>query len=396
MADDKLAEVARQQATLANRLDPTIQTEAKPATDWLLEARANINSNPGLRELFQRMLGEGQSKKWLIDNLAARLNARWGGGEFFNALEVATYLADEHEQLGEGIRLVSTETGKVTALVLADDIYQPAPVPRESGEMAVPLPRINPALERTLVTWVFERHREEKILQTLVARANQTDLLREEGDPRLLPATRAGRREIIRSMSESKPEELLRRLGGTSAAFLQRFDLRTQDPDPDELEGLVGPLEGYVAARSVMNIADQTTLNLSHSREQTLRGALPQAWVRDMARRLSLHAFRGEAPELSKEALEGKDLWVAPPEVIAKLRRLNSTITVLPSDGANLIGFRRGKAGILVLPEIFGAETHEMFDRWEAVANLDYRLWYLPEAVVCVQTGPLTYQAQPV
>lgn len=405
MPDDKLTEVAKRQATLANRLSPTIVSDAKPETEWLVQARADINRDPRLKELFQRSLGEGQPKQWLIDNLAVRLNAEWGGGEFFHALEVATYLADEHEQLGEGIRLVSTETGKVTALVTSDDIYQPAPVPRESGDMAIPLPRIDPALEKTLVTWVFEQHREERIVATLAERANQTALLKEEGDPRLRPATRAGRSEIVRSMTDFSPTALLERLGGTSAAFLQRFDILTEEPADLALDALVGPLEGYVAARSTMNIADQTTINLSHSREQTLRGALPQAWARDIARRLSLHAqenAEGELPGITPAAMAGKSFWVTPPELMGDLFRLRpkglKSVTLMPVDGSKLIGFRDGssKVGVIVLPESFGAESHELFDRWEAVANLEYKLWYDPMEVFCVQMPKLEYQAHTV
>ena len=414
MADDALAEVAKQHATLANRLDPKVTSDAKPATDWLVQARADINSSPQLKELFQRALGEKQPKQWLIDNLAARLNAAWGATEFDNAMEVARYLADEHEQLGEGIRLVSTETGKVTALVTADDIYQPAPVPRESGGMAIPLPRINPALEKTLVTWVFEQAREESIVATLTKRAHQTALVRDEGDPRLLPATRSGRSEIVRSLTDFTPSALLGRLGGTSGAFLQRFDIRTEQPGPDDVEGLLGPLKGYVSARSTMNIVDQTTINLSHSRQQTLRGALPQAWVRDIARTLSHRAHQDKrisevGADLTPELFlltKQVGFWVTPPELMAKLHRINAKLagldkfSLMPCEGAKLLGFRSGimptKAGILVVPESFGAESHELFDRWEAVANLDYEVWYDPEAVTCLAMPPLEYQGSVV
>ena len=409
---DELAQVAKQHATLANRLDPKIVSDAKPATDWLVQARADINSNPKLKELFQRALGEKQPKFWLIDNLAARLNAAWGGDEFHHAMEVARYLADENEQLGEGIRLVSTETGKVTALVTADDIYQPAPVPRESGGMAIPLPRINPSLERTLVTWVFERAREKTIIATLTERANQTALLREEGDPRLLPATRAGRSEIVRSMTDFSPSALLGRLGGTSGVFLQRFDIRTEQPEPDDVKGLLGPFEGYVSARSTMNIADQTTINLSHSRQQTLRGALPQAWVRDIARTLSHQAHKDQKPSADPDELEAAlmrkhvGFWVTPPELMARLHRVNAKLSsnakfsLMPCDGAKLLGFSfqlvPTKVGILVVPETFGAESHELFDRWEAVANLSYKVWYDPKAVTCLNMPSLEYQASVV
>ena len=154
-----------------------------------------------------------------------------------------------------------------------------------------------------------------------------------------------------------------------------------------------------MAAQSVMGIQDQTTINLHHSRQQTLRGVLPQGWVREIARHLAAHAHEardmdeGEPMgEWVREHLDMADFWVAPPELVSPFRRMNPKLIIIPVDRTRVIGFLKPKVGTIVVPETFGAESHEMFERWVAVANLDYKVWLDPKAITCLAISNIEYQ----
>jgi hypothetical protein len=384
---DKLAKAER---SLAKRLDPKIVTTADPKPDWLLQARAEVNSDTSIRELFDRAKSENQSPEWLADQVSTRLMAKWGESPE-QAIEAAQYLADEHFQIGEGIQVVSTETGKIVITVTEDDVYQPAPVPREGGGLATPLPRLDPSLEAFITTWVHDKAREERIVRAIVERGHKAIML---DDPRLRVATRAGRSQIVSEVSEVSPESLLRGLGGTSAAFLQRFDLRTTPP-----EGAAEPaLAGTIEAKSVVGISDPTTVNLQHDRKATLRGVLPQGWIRELARRLGDEAHkRGPVATYALDEIPARlegDLWVIPPEAIREFIRPGWIM--IPVERARVIGLKGAKVGTLVVAESFAAESHELFERWEAVADLDFQLWVDFDAITCIGLTGLEYQAHVV
>jgi hypothetical protein len=393
MPSDKL--VKADEHPLVQRLDPQVETKAQPQRDWLLQARADINSDTDLQQIFREARAEGRSPESVADAVSSYLTAKWGG-HGSEAYEAALYLANEHDQLGEGVHLVSTETGRVTLTLAEKDIWQPPDVPREGGGMVKPLPRIRPDLESLVVTWTFDQVREQHIVQALAARGHQTDLLRQEGDPRLLVATRAGRRQIVQGIVGHTPKALLEATGGTAAAFLRHLDLRTTEPVGTALQAL----SGVVTARSKMTIADQTTVNLHHNRARTLQGALAQGWVRDIARRLSLavQARSSAVGEIDAHELRAEHLgdvawfWVAPPELVSVIQELRPNCTILPSDGAALIGFLKPKVGALVVPEEFAAEHHERFDQWEVATHLPYQLWVDWDAFKYLPVGGLEYQ----
>jgi hypothetical protein len=357
--------LAQTQQELAKRLDPKIETTANPRPDWLLQARADVRSDKDLQAVFIQAKAEDKSPNWLADQVSTRLMARWEGESPDQAAEAALFLADEYFQVAEGIHIVSAETGRIIATVSEDDIYQPAMVPREGGGMATPLPRLDPNLEAFITTWTFEEGREKRILATLVERGHRAIAF---DDPRLHPATRGGRSQIVRDVAEMTPEALLQGLGGTSAAFLGHFDLRTTPPEKAESErceacrdwhatylrpaaiesgATVGlcyakqperhpaddpacmhfrgfapepDLEGCAGAKDVLRIGDQTTINIHHDRRAMLRGVLPQGWVREMARLLAVAAHKrgcdrsldvSEVPTMKSETPSA--LWVIPP-----------------------------------------------------------------------------------
>lgn len=370
----ELAPVAKVERGLTQRFEPKVLSKAEPEVDWLLQARADINSDKDLQTILREGKETGRDP---VDKLAAALNAKWEGNYWFEAREVAQYLWDEFTQIGQGLHLISSETGKIVVTLDENDIYQPAMVPREGGGMAKPLPRIRPDLEGLIYTWTFEKSREQEIVRALAERGHQTALLREEGDPRLLVASRRGRKQIVAALAQLDPQRLLRACGGTSAAFLNHFDLGTEDPESGDLE----LLEGTAASSSTLGIQDMQATNLHHNRAGSLQGALVQGWVREVARQLSVAAHRrvpgmGGLPldDFCKDDLNGCQFWVSPPDTLKHLRRVDPTTTVMPVVGAQLIGLK-GKVGAIVVPKEFSVSSHELFDRWETHSALEVRLW---------------------
>ena len=371
-----MADLARGSSSdLASKLEPTVTTLARPATGSLLQARADVQRDPELQALFREAKEQGHSSEWLGDNLAARLAGLWDGN-LPEALEAARYLADEYAQLGEGILIVSSETGKVIARLDEKDLYQPAPVPRESGGMAIPLPRIEPGMEALIVSWVFEKGREERIEAILTERAHQTALLREEGDRRLWVATRKGRARLAQSLSEDHPMTLLARSGGTAGAFLKHFDLALEAPS--EGQGQTYRLGMTMALR----VHDPLTTNLRYDRLGSMRGVVAQGWVRDLGRQIAEEVRRKNFPsrlelsieDITKPVLQASDTWVADPDVLLALLRVQAGTPILPVNGAPTLGLK-GKVGVIVVPERFDVQNREVFGRWEVLATLDVRVF---------------------
>lgn len=397
MADDKLARLPEE--GLATRLNPQVLSKANPSAEWLLDARALLNRDNALREFVRNARAQGMRPEAAVAGLSVRFNASWGGDHAAEATEAAQYLWDEQSQLGDNIYITSTETGRVIAALSDKDIYQPAPVPREDGSMVLPLPRIRPSIEAAITCWAFESSHEARVVQTLAARAHQTDLLREEGDPRLLVATRAGRQHIVSELGKFDPKILLRAAGGTSGTFLTHFELR--GTEPDHTDGLT-LLEGEVYSQSVMGVQDMTTVNLHHNRAASLQGALVQGWVREVARQLSNAATR-QLPvpdeirqfDLTKAHLGGRSFWVSPPEVLRYLRRADPVVGVMPVTSAKLMGLLP-KAGVLVVPAAFNAASRELFGRWEASSNLSFRLWVDWTKISVMLISGIEHQAIPV
>lgn len=390
MADDKLARVRiGDETALTRRLEPTVISKADPPPDWLFQARADLNRDAGLRQTFLQGKRDKIPNEELADQLGVQLNQMWEGNCAQEAYEAALYLLDEYDQLGEGVHLVSTETGKVILTLTEKDIWDPGMVPREGGGMAKALPRIRPDLEAAVTTWTFDRSREQRIVEALAKKGRQTALLKEEGDPRLLVATRRGRTQIVQGLVSHTPMELLRACGGTSGMFLQHFDLVTEEPEDFYLH-----MEGTLVASSAMNVSDQSTVNLHHNRAGTLRGALAQGWVRDLARQIADMAFQCTAERLLPTDIEDvklrKGFWIVPPEAISALKGRGSTL--MPVDRVKPTGFFAPKVGTLVLPEEFGAETNEMFERWTTSVHLNFRLQMDWSVVGCMDITGLAYQ----
>lgn len=380
---------------LERQIEPRVVSQATPEPQDLLEVRAEIQSTPRLQALFRRAHEEKWSADHLADLLTTELNmARVEGN--IDPTNAARYLADEYTQIGpQGIQLINTSTGRIAAIIREEDIYQPAPVPREgSTTLAKPLPRIRPDLEAAIVTWFHDKGREERVVEALAARGHQTALLREMGDPRLLVATRKGRRHIVAELAKLDPKLLLESAGGTAGTFLRLFTL--VEALPPEIVGGIH-LSGEVSSESIMKVQDQLTVNLQHNRAATLRGALVAGWIRRLAAQLSHRVHQqGESPQLDiSEAarLPGK-LWVGPPDLVRPFYVQKGKVSVLPVEASGPLLIKEDSIGFLRVPKAFEAMNQEIFERWEASACLDFEMWVDPSKVAAYDVTGFEVVAQ--
>lgn len=374
MANETLTKVASER-----QIEPVVVSEADPLPQDLLDVRAEVQFTPKLQSVFRQALDE----KWSADRLADLLTTELMilRQDDTDPSVAARFLADEFTQIGPaGVQLISTSTGRIAAILREEDIYKPAPVPREgSSTLAQPLDRIRPDLEAAVVMWFHDKGREENILQALAARGHQTELLKEIGDPRLLVATKKGRRHIVASLAKIEPKALLESAGGRAGTFLRQFTLidGTEEPPHDELV----LIKGEVSAKSIMGVQDPLTTNLNHNRPATLRAALVGGWVRHLARLLSMKVHStGQVShlDLSDPGVKIPDgFWVAPPDFVRPLTSRVPKVEVFPVESSEPIAIHISpqKMGIIRIPREFEALSQDFFDRWETSAHLHFEMW---------------------
>ena len=363
------------------KVAPEVITLARPIARLLLAARQVAQRKPELQEVFRLSKEEGWPAETLALHLEEPLQGLLETDDPQEVVQVARYLADEYQQMGDTMLLISRETGKAIGRISEEDIWQPDPVPRD-GTMAVPMPRLRPELEAFLIKWHFDKGYEEKLVQDIVPRLHQTDLLKEEGDPRLLPVTRAGRATLVDQVRANLPRILIRATRSSSGSvgqFLRHFDVVTEDPIGSPYEPL---LRCTAIARTRTGIQDALAMNLKFDRLEHLYGAVGNSWVREIARTLAISAKKYLAPPpreyttLTDEDAEGVFVWVGAPDFLHPLREaFRRPLTVLPVDHAPLTALR-GKVGAIVINEqAYECKGRELSDRWEVGAKLEYTLW---------------------
>jgi hypothetical protein len=70
--------------------------------------------------------------------------------------------------------------------------------------------------------------------------------------------------------------------------------------------------------------------------------------------------------------------------------------TIIPVENTKVIGLTAPKVGTIVVPERFAAASHELFERWETVADLDFKMWVDWDTITCLDVTGLAYQAHVV
>ncbi len=350
------------------KLEPVVSTLARPSPGPLIAARNNVQRRPELKEVFVRAKQQG----WTADRLAKELEPVLENridGDAASIAQVALYLADEYLQIGDGILLIDPDTGKALARVTDDDIYEPM-VPRGEGadaHLVKGLPRLNPSLEGLIVEWKFNRTREGEIAAAMAQRIHQTDLLREEGDTRLLPVTRAGRNQIVEAVREALPKCI------PSSSFIRRhFGINEPTGDLQPLLRCVG------VAKSLTPIHDLHGLNLRHDQFTAICARTTTQWVRDVSLTIALHAKSVETTkmdysEFNPAKYESVGTWVADPNFTEVLGRRSTPVLYVES--APLTGLL-GRVGVIEIDESsYECRAREFHGRWEVVAKFSYTLW---------------------
>ena len=361
-----------------SRVSVSVNSLAKPDPQGLLAARTAIRVSPVLQALFTKAKEEGSSAEALADALFVTLP------DFLietkDLWDTALYLADEFMQLGDDkFLLVSQETGQALYKVSEEDIYLPDPVPRETGGIAQPLPRLRPDLEGMLVQWEFSKGRDQKILNTLAQRANQTELLATEGDNRLLRATRSGRKKITDMLSEALPS-LLPPKSGATREFLSLLNFR----EPVEEEYPFTAL-----AKIVMPVADPLTSNLRHDPLTTLKHQISAQWTRIIAFTVA-NEISGRDP-LGRKVTKASYLdalptsfWLADPNVAIAFREASQagfetrrilSVQATPAIPSVLLHAWLAPIGdICINPDSYECKSREFLDRWEVGASCKFTL----------------------
>lgn len=319
----------------------------------LIRARQEIADNPELHGLFS----DPPDRDWLADNLAVRLSARWGGKDFGTAWEASLYLADEYFQnRATPIVVADRTTGEAIAHLPAEAMWQPAAVPRESGNLVQPLPRLRPDVEAALVVAHHDQARERTELARraeLGSRARDTDILTSRGRDNILQrAFEAARAEFT--------EQLQGRLLGTVS-----LGRGTQ------------PLT-LVATPSI-RMPDLSSMNLAFSFGMWLTRSLTQHWVRAVAATL---VERAERESLEPWVWVGHTfdtttpvLWIGDPEQLRWVREQAGYGGIFQW-GDRLVGVRGVGLAVEIDPMDAGASiTAEMtHDTWQVEARLPVRV----------------------
>jgi len=354
--------------------DVVVLSTAEPPSDALMAARGEIQRDPELTALFTQFTEEKRDNTWLADNLAVRLSAKWGGHDFSVAMASAQYIADEYEQVVDGgdgsIYMVNTETGRLIRKVTPEAIYTPATVPRESGNMVTPLPRVHPEIEAQVIHDFHEKGRELANQATLAKKGAQTDFLVQTGDRRLRIATRNGRKTMAEEIRETFLENLLTESG--PAAHLHGLMTFSDKVPAHGTKRLV-----HASPLVTIPIQDPSTTNVHFNRKNQVLSALYRGLMNDVAHAITQMC---EGSQLLESATmdEFKEMncrmWLAPPSVALAMQRLR--LACRSVDSAPVVVGIMNPAGS-VLTEFKELTSVELHDKWRIQAHVDLtvHLW---------------------
>lgn len=378
--------------SLQRRVEVDVLTKANPLSSVLRQTRVAVQNSPSIRALFIQSKEEGWAATRLATEMTVALEAAFPG-EHPEVAEAATFLADEYQQLGDSILLISADTGRALAKITEADFYQPAPVPRESGNMVVPARRLRPELEGFIVQWVFDRASDNKQAEAFLATLPQTQLLREQGDPRVLFSTREGRQTIGSQIKEHLPSLLPTYCGG-SPRSLFNF-LKIGAPPPEGFVSL-GKFPSYGTAS--FPLLDRKTRNLRHDVLAASLATTATGWARGLALHLLLSAKDHSGPAVSladlRRMADEARLWISSANASIALQRTGTKADVFTvfSIDTLLLGVSEPFGYLDIDPTSYESKTREIFGRWEAVSSFQATLWvdWAKIRVVSLQAVPST------
>ena len=350
--------------------EPEVRTLARPASGSLLAARTAVEHNDALRAVFIRARQESLTAAQLASELQPELE-RCLEAPTEEVRQATLYLADEFLQMGDTVLLVDRQTGRALARLSDEDFYQPAPVPRESGRMAQPLPRIRPDLEAYMVLAYHDRARDTDLVARIQARYPSALALQVPESRVLRPVTRAGRVNMVEELRGMLPQ-ILEGVRGVAGEFLNHFPTVTEDPP-----GLVAHPWATAVMRSREHIGDPLAMSLQHDRLRAMAARIGTSWVRDIARQVSrLAAPRQQmgADELSERDFFDHGFWIVPPDAYTTF--LPFARHVLPVEGTLPTGLEAPTGHLRIDPESYQLHTREVFSRWELEATCRFQLYF--------------------
>lgn len=268
--------------------------------------------------------------------------------------------------------MISSETGRAIAKLTNEDFYQPAPVPREDGHLVERSPIVKPEVEAFITMWRFEDQLESRVRERVLSRINQTERLREEGDPRLLTLSRGGRREIAVKVEQAIPT-IFENPKGIVEDFLQYFPIGDK-PDQDHNYTRIQVHPGSLQRRPIQ---DPLATNLKYDQLTATTAVIATSWVRSMAS--AILEYRALSPRVTslEEAVQDRTdgLWIAEPNLAAALQKRGCRTLAVP--GPDYVSvYVNSPAGILELPLLeFGIHSREMHGRWTIETVTEATLW---------------------
>lgn len=376
MSDLKLPSIETPVLTSSARMSVEVKTSANPISGVLRLARMALMEDPGMVEVFRE--AKGQPAEWLKSRILPFLETYFGAQDK-EVEEVATYLADETFQLGEGQLLISSTTGRALARITDADFYQPAPVLRESGNLVERPRAIRPEIEGQIIQWTFDRDFEDHTTMSLASRL-PSGISQEAEERKLSFSTLAGRQALVQRLKEDLPQ-VLPSCRGIARTFLEFFPLA---------EG-THPLTSVrieVSSEYKAPMQDPTARNLSFDVETSVRSGIATSWVRAAAKGLFEATSPSSRPSQTVgEAFVGRasGLWIGSENVhMAFLRSVGQTVPFLAVPGLpdSEALFVREPAGVLqVNPDTFWVRSREVRLTWRVEADLGATLWFLPSKV---------------
>lgn len=344
-------------------LNIEVVSSANPDSSLLRSIRQVIPQNDQIRQIFidAQTDPDGPNK---VDRqrLLGLLHEIYPHDEIG---DVAEYLADEFEQIGDGILLISSDTGRAVAKVSEQSLYEASPVPRESGNMVERGVMIRPDVEAFLSYWSFENEREHNVRSQAIARLNQTDLQREEGDRRTLILSKEGRRTIAQEVQNSIGDAF-KNPNGPAQSLLDYFPIgKASFPFPNPCV----PIKIIPWSRIRRRVQDQLTVNPKYDALTATLASVTSSWTRSIVSTLLQEASLRELewPQGSLDAVleeHSGGRWFAEPNLARAL--LDRGCRVFAANGPpNLALHMFREAGYLELVEDkIGTNHRELHDRW--------------------------------
>lgn len=372
-----------------HRVEIQVETTARPESGLLQIARQKVQQESRLTDLFKDSKSSGSKidRRVLADLLQEVVPA----SDPLDVQEVAIYLADEYEQIGDGILLISSKTGKAVARLRDEDFYHANMVPREHGTMVDRGVKLRPEVEAFIVQWIFDSDRDEELKAKVLSRTHQTGLVRETGDPRLLSVTKHGRQTIVERVQDRLPQ-VFEQVSGVARAFFDFFPLQDEGV---ALEGEEIIVEG--AAKVRRGVQDPLTHNLRYDHVGATLALTATSWVRSCGTALLTAAKQRprdgksfEVEELLSHFEHG--MWIAEPNLARVLQ--DAGLRVLPAPGPENLALHLSRpcGSVVVAKKSFQTTSLEVHDRWtvQTLMSASLRVQWDELAVVPVSGSFVT------